>query len=269
MTTTPEKQVDSDALRQTTVEMWHPGCWALEINNQFSDSHIIEKSTYQADDHIKGDLVFVTRNPREMDELLEAVEAHENVFRLTVLKNAGDRARVLVKYNKEYSVLPTITRSDLMAIEPFHIANGYKYWTVVVRSGELPKQITILKDEYELKIRSTKDFSDAKDVEYGDIVDQIYSSLSERQREVMLRAAKDGYYQWPRNVSAESIAESMGVSGPTFLEHLRKGEQKIINEILDRFEQRHKNKILPTVSDDVLECGIESNQITPREGDRQ
>lgn len=225
--------------------MWHPGCWGLELNNQFKGAHFIEKSTYQAENHIKADLIFIVEHAADMDDLLKLARTHENVYDLTVLKCTGNRARILAEYNKEKSVIPTITKSDLMAVEPFHIKNGHKYWTVVAESGTLSDQIEILEEQYQVQIKSIHDFEDTESVEYADIVDQLYSALSPRQREAMFTAIREGYYRWPRDVSADAIAESMGISGPTFLEHLRIGEQKIINDLFAKFEQRHQNELLP------------------------
>lgn len=235
----------SDGLRQITIEMRHPRCWGLELSKQFPGSHFIEKSTYQAEDHIKADLVVIVDEAPEMDAILEEARTHENVYNLTILKQAGDRARVLVEYNKARSVIPTITKSNLMAIEPFHITKGYKYWTVVAQKGTLSSQIEILEGEFQVQIKAIHDFEGSQGVEYADVVDQLYSALSPRQREAMVKAVQEGYYQWPREVSADEIAESMGISGPTFLEHIRTGEQKVINKLFETFEQRNVNQLLP------------------------
>jgi len=234
----------SEGLRQATIEMWHPGCWGLELNSQFPGSHFIEKSTFQAEGHIKADLVFITSSANDMDEILERALAHENVYDLTVLKHAGDRARILAKYDKDKSVIPTVTKSSLMAIKPFHIKNGYKYWTVVAESGTLSGQVDILEEEFQVKIKSIHDVEEPQAVEYADVVDQLYSALSTRQREAMFTAVQQGYYKWPRGVTADEIAEAMGISGPTFLEHLRTAEHKLINKLFEVFEQRNAAQLL-------------------------
>jgi predicted DNA binding protein len=58
------------------------------------------------------------------------------------------------------------------------------------------------------------------------------SSLSTRQAEVLELAHETGYFDWPRRTDAETLADRLDISHTTFLEHLRKAEEKIINEAL-------------------------------------
>lgn len=58
------------------------------------------------------------------------------------------------------------------------------------------------------------------------------SLLSSRQAEALELAYEAGYYDWPRRTDAETLADQLGVGHTTFLEHLRKAEEKIIGEVL-------------------------------------
>lgn len=57
--------------------------------------------------------------------------------------------------------------------------------------------------------------------------------LTDRQREVVRYALEAGYFEWPRRATSEEVAAGLGISRTTFLEHLRKGEAKILEEALD------------------------------------
>ncbi|MCU4752754.1 helix-turn-helix domain-containing protein [Halobacteria archaeon AArc-curdl1] len=57
--------------------------------------------------------------------------------------------------------------------------------------------------------------------------------LTDRQ-EASLRAAYfGGYYDWPRESTAEEIADAMGVSSPTLHNHLRKGQHELLRTFFD------------------------------------
>lgn len=61
-----------------------------------------------------------------------------------------------------------------------------------------------------------------------DLRDALRESLTPRQREALQAARDGGYYEWPRDVTAEGLANEMDVTPPTFTEHLRGAERKLV-----------------------------------------
>lgn len=55
----------------------------------------------------------------------------------------------------------------------------------------------------------------------------VAAQLTEKQRAALEAAYAAGYYQWPREVTAEELAESMGISSSTLHQHLRYGVQSL------------------------------------------
>ncbi|XVH33509.1 helix-turn-helix domain-containing protein (plasmid) [Haloferacaceae archaeon DSL9] len=58
------------------------------------------------------------------------------------------------------------------------------------------------------------------------------AGLSKRQLEVVRAALANGYYDWPRESDAQAIASELEITHPTFLEHLRKAEKKLLTRTL-------------------------------------
>ncbi|SDQ56027.1 PAS domain S-box protein [Halopelagius longus] len=56
--------------------------------------------------------------------------------------------------------------------------------------------------------------------------------LTERQRNALETAYYSGFFEWPRESSGEAVAESLGVSAPTFHQHLRKAEKTLFRRLL-------------------------------------
>lgn len=79
--------------------------------------------------------------------------------------------------------------------------------------------------------------SDAFDVEvletgeYHPNLGDLYLTLTERQREVLDTAVEMGYYQDPRAVTHDDIADEVGVSPGTVGEHLRKIESRVFTQL--------------------------------------
>jgi len=57
------------------------------------------------------------------------------------------------------------------------------------------------------------------------------SCLTKRQKDVVLAARKHGYYDYPRRISSQELAEQLGICKSTMLEHLRKAEKRMIDTL--------------------------------------
>ena len=57
--------------------------------------------------------------------------------------------------------------------------------------------------------------------------------LTDRQREAMEAAYRAGYFQWPRDSTAEEVAETLDISAPTLHAHLRKAEDALLGELFE------------------------------------
>jgi predicted DNA binding protein len=58
--------------------------------------------------------------------------------------------------------------------------------------------------------------------------ERLADRLSDRQRTALRAAYHSGYFEWPRGSTAEEVADSLGVSSPTFHNHLRKAQGKVM-----------------------------------------
>lgn len=62
--------------------------------------------------------------------------------------------------------------------------------------------------------------------------ESIFTRMTDRQMESVLKAYDYGYYSSPREVTTDSIASSIGISRSTYEEHLRKAENRIMEAIM-------------------------------------
>jgi PAS domain-containing protein len=61
----------------------------------------------------------------------------------------------------------------------------------------------------------------------------VFADLTERQREAVETAYSAGYFEWPRDATAEDVADDLDISSPTFHNHLRKAQNALLGELLD------------------------------------
>ena len=61
----------------------------------------------------------------------------------------------------------------------------------------------------------------------------ILSILTNSQKKILNFATKFGYYDYPRKITSEELAEKIGISKDVILENLRKAEKRIITKALN------------------------------------
>lgn len=74
---------------------------------------------------------------------------------------------------------------------------------------------------------------DASPFRNGGLPDALATPLSERQREAIEAAHEAGYYEWPREVTAEEVAADLDIAAPTFHQHRRAAERKVVGLLVD------------------------------------
>ncbi|OIB57559.1 bacterio-opsin activator domain-containing protein [Natrialba sp. SSL1] len=92
-------------------------------------------------------------------------------------------------------------------------------------------------DGVELTAKRERDRSVETAAEFHQTVD---ATLTEKQRAALESAYAAGYYDWPRAITAEELAASMGISSSTLHQHLRKGIWSVLWAFLDG-DESHEN----------------------------
>jgi len=67
-------------------------------------------------------------------------------------------------------------------------------------------------------------------VEYREC--DLISNLTSNQKKILNFATKFGYYDYPRKITSEELAEKIGVNKDIILENLCKSEKRIITRVL-------------------------------------
>lgn len=62
----------------------------------------------------------------------------------------------------------------------------------------------------------------------------VTERFTDRQRTALEAAYESGYFDWPRDSTAEEVADAMGVSSPTFHNHLRKAQRELLEAVFER-----------------------------------
>lgn len=223
---------------QLVLDIWHPNCWTLETTAK-APAGLVAQSVYLVEGTAHARVTAYGDTTDAVDELVERIEQSpitKTVQRIT--KSFGPRSPkpvsgnatedLLVTYGENNSIHDALTSRGFVPVEAIRIRDGREYWTVVAEGPRSDFEDRLAEVERrmdaDIEIRSTGSTATNR---WQVLLSQ---ELSERQREVIELARQRGYYEWPRETNASDLAEELGISKTTLLEHLRKAESKIIGQ---------------------------------------
>ncbi|PSQ27276.1 hypothetical protein BRD03_07520 [Halobacteriales archaeon QS_9_68_17] len=80
---------------------------------------------------------------------------------------------------------------------------------------------------------SRSDVTEGDDAD-GDPWSALTARLTDRQREVLQVAYHSGFFEWPRSQNGEEVADVLGITQPTFHQHLRVGQRELLAGVFER-----------------------------------
>jgi len=157
---------------------------------------------------------------------IEDIDLPEFMEMLSVLKKEGNRYVVVskVKFLKKFTGLAKKFNIDVIWDTPSIFRKDKMVISVTGSEENLKKFIELIKTLGEITRISFKKAT------YND--QTILSCLTEKQKEILIAAKKNGYYSYPRKINSQELSERIGLSKPTVVQHLRKAEIRIVSNIL-------------------------------------
>lgn len=185
----------------------------LELVVPRSDGEVLEYFTVMGADPERV-LVLLDR-ARDVSEA-RLLEQSENRARFELVTE-GHLAKALADLGTRVTQITAVAgRGQLMAEVPPHIDVGaaidgflaeYPDAELVARRRTERRAPLLTRDQF---------------------VTELVADLTERQLRVLRVAHAEGYFEWPRQVTAGEVADRLEVSTPTVSEHLRAAERKLL-----------------------------------------
>ena len=157
---------------------------------------------------------------------IEDIEMPDIVEIFNVLQKNGDRyiCLIKVKYFKSLSSFAKKFNIDIIWDTPSIFTKDKLIVSVTGNEENLKKIHELFK-----KVGTINKISFVKSI-YNE--QTILSCLTEKQREVLIAAKKNGYYSYPRKINSQELSKKIGISKPTVVQHLRKAEVRLVSNIL-------------------------------------
>lgn len=137
-----------------------------------------------------------------------------------------------LKQHEEGYVETYVQRHDCLLLPPLKYQDGAKRVRVLaLDSQRLTNFFRDLNEDFPVEVISKQTVnvpvSGSPLLRLGGFL----PSLSARQQEILLAAWEEGYYEIPRQVTTEELAERFDLNRRTVEDHIRRAEQKLIDEL--------------------------------------
>lgn len=130
--------------------------------------------------------------------------------------------------------LPTIEKHNCLNLQPMVYTGGWEWYRVMAFSeADIRRLFKELEREHcEVEVTSRKAISE-ESVHSSLLISagSLLNDLTEKQARALVAAIDNGYYNLPRSASAMEIARRMGVPRTSFVDHLRKAQNKLIRTV--------------------------------------
>ena len=172
------------------------------------------------------DLVLVQGTPDEVERIVRHIEA-DGFTPFDVMGRTPTSALVRTR-NPPEGVIPSIMASGCTILWPAVYRDGWEHYSILAPTEARLRALVRRLERYgATELRAAADVP-AEAVGATVAVADLASGFTKRQLDAVLLAVSEGYYEVPRKVEARDLAARVGIGRSTFEEHLRKGEQQVM-----------------------------------------
>lgn len=191
----------------------------------------ITKTDLAALDEIVEQLTFVANlliTPEGVRQIIlptyhegKSVEDLEKIPYITVEQRLNEReSEALIIWNTHSLVCLASTTENIHVMPPIEFDNG----TLTISLRGIPQAISSF-------VKLSKVFLPPADIRVSDVrayENGLEQALTPRQYECYGLALKHGYYDEPKAITMQALADILGIARSTFQEHLQSAEQAVL-----------------------------------------
>jgi predicted DNA binding protein len=172
------------------------------------------------------DVILVQGDPDEVERVVRHIES-DHLQPFDVMARTSTSALVRTR-NPSTGVIPTILASGCTLLWPAVYRDGWEQYAVLAPNEARLRLLVRRLEQFGTTILQGAADVPAEAVGASIPVADLASGLTKRQLDAILLAVGEGYYEVPRKVEARDLAARTGIGRSTFEEHLRKGEQQVM-----------------------------------------
>lgn len=217
--------------------------WYLKFKYKHSDCIYAKKLQelslnghfYYIGKYVQGNYVYTSTvirligDEKNVNEYKRYLKNHKNIVKFEAYDNI---IFVLAKHKKELVLYEAAYDPKLIYTVPAYLSKeGFEI--VEVACWERKPLVDLIDSLEKNKTTMYFEILQFKERKLDDIyVAKLLPRLPEKQKQALITAFKNGYYEFPRKINLDKLAKIAKVSKQTFRENLRKAEAKIIPKLI-------------------------------------
>lgn len=232
--------------KRVDLRLWHEDCWMLALTREHPGLQLVLTDICSDSSDVFATIVFdlAEVDDFELADIRTLEQSFRSVRSADVLEARPGVCRIHSRYEADDAIYTAIVDSTMTPVGEVRIADDRERWTLIVDGSDIGTSIADLEAVATVDVQRVIDYEPSSTAE-RDLVDEIRNELSERQLAYLLSALEEGYYSWPRDISAKELGEKHDVAGTTALEHLRTGEARVIRRVLEDVRDRERTTKRP------------------------
>jgi predicted DNA binding protein len=223
-----KRLISTDTVVAVTVDLTAAEAFPFRLAAAADCELAYETSRYDPDGEFVG--LFTVRGT-DPERVCEIAAEDDHIVDTRILAETDDGAVVQFR-------LPDASLVRLLADYGAHLedltANGAAGRLSFEASDETSARALVerLEDSYGAELAAYREGAPDQPT-IKEFQSAVEERLTDRQSTALRRAYASGFFAWPRDVDGERLAEAMGVSPPTFHQHLRAAQRKVFAELFD------------------------------------
>jgi predicted DNA binding protein len=149
-----------------------------------------------------------------IDSIIEEIKAHPSVFELNVIEKEENKVKFNVKTKDPY-LLYAIIKCGVLVNFPVRVEDGYAYWRLISSRDRIDQLLTLFEKKninFELLRIGLSPY----------IIEDNESKLTYDENKILDKAISSGFFEIPRKISLEELANELGKSKSALSVMLRK-----------------------------------------------
>lgn len=168
----------------------------------------------------------------DIQKLVKALKREKDVVEVKIISKLGNTAMVYIRHKQNTLIAEAVESVNCVPLYPSLTRGGRDVLVILAPTEKaLPQLKSLLKEQCSYYNLHFKKYVDKPlKGNYADYLklSTIASQLSPRQVELFSLACRKGFYENPKSITLQELADQTGIAKSTLAEHLRKVESKIM-----------------------------------------